>query len=125
MIFFCQSYLNIDTLVCRYTCPDVCFRFLSGFRWGGARSCFASKRGCATLQPAFGRLPSPRQTRTLHRKSARPYAATGQGSICFSDKIPRIFAKSLARRQPCCVLWLQYKKFCYPTKLRSTLKRNF
>ena len=40
-------------------------------------------------------------------------------------KIPCIFAKSLARRQPCCVLWLQYKKFSYLTKLRSTLKWKF
>ena len=37
-------------------------------------------------------------------------------------KFPVLFAKSLARRQPCYVLWLQYKKFLILTKLQSTLK---
>ena len=37
-------------------------------------------------------------------------------------KFPVLLRESLARRQPCCVLWLQYKKFSVLTKLRSTLK---
>ena len=59
-----------------------------------------------------------------YRKRKKPTdrnADGWQGSICFSKKIPCIIAKSLARRQPCFVLWLQYKKFSFLTKLRSTL----
>ena len=53
------------------------------------------------------------------------FAHTRQGSICFSNVISCIFAKTLKRRQPSCGFWLQYWKLLHITKLRSTLKRKF
>ena len=56
------------------------------------------------------------------RKGRLPCTDCLQGSIGFSSKIPCVFAQSLARRQPCYILWLQHRKFYALTKPQSALK---
>ena len=67
-----------------------------------------------------------KNTVTREKTGVTVYAWCWQGSICISGKnSPYYCQKSSQGVSLASFLWLQYKKFCVPTKLRSTLKYKF